>query len=417
MGWLYALSSYRWLGLETMKNLIAALTFIIGLSFGGQAMAQGQLQPGQVWGNPGSSQAFPQGTFVGPLLDQEYSCTAQGSIVYRGGTLWACLAPGASGLPLLSQGAGANLHYALLPLASIAAGTSDTLLGYWGSTAVTALAINNCSNALTYNTSTHEFGCNTLAGTGTVTTFTIVGSDGITVVGTCTITATGTCTIESNNSMGANKYQVLTATSGTLTTPTGANWAKFTLVGGGAGGTGGGTSPGTPSNGGGNTCLNTSGAACTSPIYQAGGGGVGSFSTGSGGAGGAVSGSGTCSLSIAGGQGSPVYVAPSGSPSSGGAGGQSTLGGAGAASYGNSVGSNGATNSGSGGQAGGAASGSGLGGAGGGAGATCIVLVQSPASTYTYAVGTAGIGGNGGTGGSTGGNGGSGILIAEFGFN
>jgi hypothetical protein len=57
-----------------------------------------------------------------------------------------------------------------LPLANVATGTSDTALGYWGSTVVSALAIGNCSGALTYSTSTHTFGCNTTAGTGTVTT-------------------------------------------------------------------------------------------------------------------------------------------------------------------------------------------------------------------------------------------------------
>jgi hypothetical protein len=45
-------------------------------------------------------------------------------------------------------------------------------LGYWGSTAVSALAVGNCANALTYSTSTHTFGCNTTAGTGTMTSAT-----------------------------------------------------------------------------------------------------------------------------------------------------------------------------------------------------------------------------------------------------
>lgn len=55
-------------------------------------------------------------------------------------------------------------------LADLPTGTLDTALGYWGSTTASALAVNNCANALTYSTSTHTFGCNTLAGTGTVTT-------------------------------------------------------------------------------------------------------------------------------------------------------------------------------------------------------------------------------------------------------
>ena len=56
-----------------------------------------------------------------------------------------------------------------LSLSNLATGTSDTVLGYWGVTGVGALAINDCSNALTYSTSTHTFGCNSSAGTGTLT--------------------------------------------------------------------------------------------------------------------------------------------------------------------------------------------------------------------------------------------------------
>jgi hypothetical protein len=55
-------------------------------------------------------------------------------------------------------------------LSDLVTGTQDTVLGYFGSTAASALTINNCSNALTYSTSTHTFGCNSSAGTGTVTT-------------------------------------------------------------------------------------------------------------------------------------------------------------------------------------------------------------------------------------------------------
>ncbi len=55
-----------------------------------------------------------------------------------------------------------------LPLANIATGTQDTVLGYWGSTAVSAIAVNNCTGALTYSTATHTFGCNASAGTGNV---------------------------------------------------------------------------------------------------------------------------------------------------------------------------------------------------------------------------------------------------------
>ena len=101
-----------------------------------EAIAQsiGQLQAGQVWGNPTNAQTYGEPTTVGALLDQEYSCTAQGSIIERGASLWGCLGPGASGLPLVSQGAGANLHYAALANAalvnsSVTLGSTNVALG------------------------------------------------------------------------------------------------------------------------------------------------------------------------------------------------------------------------------------------------------------------------------------------------
>lgn len=47
-----------------------------------------------------------------------------------------------------------------LPLANLATGTQDTALGYFGSTTASAATLPNCGGALTYNTSTHVFGCN-----------------------------------------------------------------------------------------------------------------------------------------------------------------------------------------------------------------------------------------------------------------
>ena len=81
------------------------------------------------------------------------------------------------------DGSYATLNFAALggaaTLGQLPTGISDTALGYWGSTTASALAINNCANALTYNTTTHAFGCNTTAGTGTVTT----GGNGLTLSG------------------------------------------------------------------------------------------------------------------------------------------------------------------------------------------------------------------------------------------
>lgn len=76
-------------------------------------------------------------------------------------------------------------------LSALVTGTQDTVIGYWGSTTASALAVNDCSNALTYSTSTHTFGCNTTAGTGTVTS--VVCGTGLTGG---TITASGTCAVD-----------------------------------------------------------------------------------------------------------------------------------------------------------------------------------------------------------------------------
>jgi hypothetical protein len=78
----------------------------------------------------------------------------------------------------------------VVSMAKIATGTQDTVIGYWGSTTASAIAVNNCSNALTYSTSTHTFGCNTTAGTGTVTS---VATAGLATGGP--ITASGTVTV------------------------------------------------------------------------------------------------------------------------------------------------------------------------------------------------------------------------------
>lgn len=206
--------------------------------------------------------------------------------------------------------------------------------------------------------------------------------------------------------------QVFTSSSGTYTTPANALWIEITLVGGGGGGGGGGVSSGTGGNGG-NTCWNTSGAACTSPVYQAGGGtgGVGNGTTPT--AGGAISGSGSCDWSVPGGQGSVGPIVSTSGASQGGIGGVSSLGGAGASAIGNNTGGTAATNSGSGGAGGGSVVATDQGGNGGGAGGTCHIIINTPAASYTYVVGSGGGGGTGGTGatGAIGGAGAAGQII------
>jgi len=75
-------------------------------------------------------------------------------------------------------------------ITDLATGTQDTVIGYFGSTAASALAINNCSTALTYNTSTHVFGCNVGVGTGTVTEQKNTAGYGLTLSGNCDNTNT-----------------------------------------------------------------------------------------------------------------------------------------------------------------------------------------------------------------------------------
>lgn len=229
--------------------------------------------------------------------------------------------------------------------------------------------------------------------------------------------------IAMNNSMGVNKYQVFSTAggTGTITTPTGAAWAKFTIIGGGGGGAGSGTATGGTGVNGNPSCISASGPACTSPVYQAGGGTAGSWSSpGAGSGGGTCSGSGTFLLAVQGGDGfSQTSVGTGVDRVPGGFGGHSGLGygeGGAAAQY--TTAGNAGTGFGGGGQGGGSGvTASSFTGPGGGGGAGCVVFIQSPAATYTYAVAQTVSGGAAGTNGFTGGGGAQGLIKAEFGFN
>lgn len=239
-------------------------------------------------------------------------------------------------------------------------------------------------------------------GGGTVTSATVAAGGGIAVSGTCTITTTGTCTVAQR---AVTKQVFLTGASGTYTTPAGVQYIEIHMVGGGGGGGGG--NQATAAASGGNTCWNTTGAACTTPLYQA-GGGTGGVQGVTAKAGGTVSGSGTCDWSVAGGGGNGGVSGLA--SAAGGAGGNSSMGGGGATSSGANAGLAGATDSGAGG-GGGGISNSGATGGGGGAGATCHVIINSPAATYTYAVSSTATGAAAGTNGAAGGNGAGGQII------
>jgi hypothetical protein len=194
--------------------------------------------------------------------------------------------------------------------------------------------------------------------------------------------------------------QVFTSGSGTYTTPANVKAIWVRMVGGGAGG--GGTGTGTSGGNGG------TGGNSTFGSLTAGGG------TGGSGVGGAAGGVGGTSsggdLNLQGGTGGGNNGVNS-SQNNGGNGGNSVFGGgAGIVATGGNGGTAGATNTGGGGAGAGSLNTTG-GGCGGGSGGYCEKLINSPAATYSYAVGAAGTAGTAGTSGSTGGAGGSGVMI------
>jgi hypothetical protein len=213
-------------------------------------------------------------------------------------------------------------------------------------------------------------------------------------------------------SVGLYNCQPITSvfTSGTNTTftPSTCN-GLFPLVlevelqGGGGGGAGSGTTPGA-AGAGGATCWNSSGTACTTPIYQAGGGAAGTVTVGNTVAGGTVTGSGACTDATA---GSSVGSGSNQANTPGAPGGTSRLGGAGAQGFA-TAGAAAAANTGSGG-GGGGVGGVANGGGGGAPGAYCFVMITNPApSSAVYTIGAAGTAGTAGTSGFAGGAGAAG---------
>lgn len=238
-----------------------------------------------------------------------------------------------------------------------------------------------------------------VGGNGTVTEVkTTSATANITLSGNCDVTSTNSgspCNIDLSSARKTlPTTQKFTSGSGTYTTPAGALWIEVWGVGAGAGSAGSGTSPGS-SGAGGDTCWNTSGAACTSPVYRASGGGAASATAG--GTSSCTAGSSTPADLIAGGPGgSGTTIANS----SGGSGGGTPFGSGGSqGTAGNTGNVGGGFGAGAGGAGGGGAGNSGGGGAGG---CTFHAIINSPAGTYTYAVGAAGAAGSAGTSGAAG---------------
>lgn len=127
------------------------MRYILGLllstlfSFGALAQGTGQLQPGQVWGNPSAAQRSATAATISAMLDRSPGCSPQGDIIFRGASAWSCLAPGTAGLPLLSGGAGADLAYGTLGAAAGGTGrntlTNHSVLIGAATAAVTQTAV------------------------------------------------------------------------------------------------------------------------------------------------------------------------------------------------------------------------------------------------------------------------------------
>lgn len=199
-----------------------------------------------------------------------------------------------------------------------------------------------------------------------------------------------------------------TGTNATYTRTIGATWIEIELAGGGGGGAGSGTTPGA-AGAGGDTCFNTSGTACTSPVLK-GSGGTLAATSGAAAAGGAATGGNVRNRAGANGGG--------GTSVTNGTGGQGGDSGLGSGGPGGPTGGAGSAATGCGGAGGGGGSAATVNAGGGGGGGGYVKhIINSPAATYTYTVGAAGAAGTLGTSGQAGGVGFAGCLTIIEHFN
>lgn len=409
----------------------ASTAFKAGLSIS-PGVAPSSPVNGDIWTTSSGMYVRINGTTVGPLTatGSAVPSVAQGDILYGSGvaTLATLTKSGTATRYLSNTGTSNNPAWAqvdlsngvtgLMPIANIANGTQDTVLGYFGSTAISASGLPNCGGALTYSTSSHGFGCNgsgSIFAFGTPTAGQLASWTNSTTIQGITRAQPVVCDIISSSATTCNNGGSA-ANNGTYTTPTGALYLHIKMAGGGAGGGGSGSSGAGAGGTGGNTCWNTSGTACSSPVLAANGGtgGTGSTLTGNaGGVGGTASG---CDLNITGKTGGPSTNVTATGGALGGYGGSNPFyGGGGSATFTATSGS-GIANTGAGGAGAVNASGS-AGGSGGGSGAACEKWIGSPAGSYTYAIGAQGSAGAAGTGGNTGGTGALGRITIEAFYN
>lgn len=191
------------------------------------------------------------GAVSGTLVLNCANTCGSSNITFPAGTTNFSATGGASQV-VKQVSSGAAFTVGQLATTDLATISADFVVGNFtgGTASPGSAAIVNCANALTYSTSTHSFGCNATAGTGTVTSVVIANGAGITVSGTCTITTTGTCTI-ANAGIGNIVLQTFCAAGlgctttcaagGTCTYTPSANLIRAELFCQAGGGGGGGT--------------------------------------------------------------------------------------------------------------------------------------------------------------------------------
>lgn len=214
---------------------------------------------------------------------------------------------------------------------------------------------------------------------------------------------------QSNVQYGSFKLptiQKFTSSSGTYTKPDGVSYIKVKMVGGGGGGGGSGSASQTAGGAGGNTTFGS--LTCN-------GGSGGAVLTGAGGAGGSATLGMGSGIALTGGYGGGTQISNNSESAAGSDGAASPFGGAGGGGTYAQPARAGSTNTGAGGGGGGTngITGADYSGGGGGAGGYIDCVIQSPSTTYSYAVGAAGSAGGAGTNGNAGAAGGSGVIIVE----
>lgn len=142
------------------SNACADTAFVQNTISGGS----GTYSPGQVFGNGTGSTAAPAPTQVSPIIDQSIGST-RGSLLERGASGWQIIPPGTSGLPWVSNGAGADPGYQALTAAGIAAATITSTQIASGTITGT-----NIANGTIANSNLANMVANTVKGNSTAAT-------------------------------------------------------------------------------------------------------------------------------------------------------------------------------------------------------------------------------------------------------